>query len=268
MSSKLLLPLALAAFALPAAAWDDDCGAVADRQAAVDAAGAERIEIVAAAGDLDVRGVSGTRVDATGHACARDDEDLARVQLRALREGAVVRVVADIPRDVDDAWLDLRVDLPEGVPVRITDSSGDVRVRHVNALDLRDSSGDIEIEDVPGDVSVEDSSGDVEIGNAPGNITLEDSSGEIHLSRIGDAHVVSDSSGDIRISEASAVRIDVDSSGEIVCRDVTGNVSIGEDSSGSIDVNGVGGDFTVDSDGSGEIDYTNVAGKVSVPRRK
>jgi hypothetical protein len=268
MSSKLLLSAALVAVALPAAAREDDCAAVADRQAEVDAAGAERIEIVAAAGDLDVSGVSGTRVATTGRACARDEDDLERVQLRAVREGAVVRVVADIPRDIDDAWLDLRIALPQGIPVRIMDSSGDVQVRHVGALDLRDSSGDVEIEDVPGSVRVEDSSGDVDVKDAPGSITLEDSSGELYLERVGDVHVVSDSSGDIRIVQASAVRIDVDSSGEIVCRDVTGDVSIGDDSSGSIVVNGVGGDFTVESDGSGVIDDRNVAGRVSIPGRK
>ena len=270
MSYKLLLPALLAVVALPASAWDDGygCHASADRQAAADAAGVERIEVLTGAGDLNVTGRSGTRVEATGRACARDEDELARVQLRADREGAVLRVIVEIPRDVDNAWLDLRVDLPEGVPVRITDSSGDVRVRHVTALDLRDSSGDIEIEDVPGDVSVDDSSGDVDIEDAPGSLTLEDSSGELYLTRVGDTHVVSDSSGDIRVQNAAAVRIDVDSSGEIVCRDVAGGVSVGEDSSGSIDVSNVGGDFTVSSDGSGEIDYEGVAGRVSVPSRK
>ena len=268
MSSRLLFSAALAAIALPAAAWDGGCDAFGDRQAQADAAGAERIEILAGAGDLQLTGRSGTQVDATGRACARDDEELARVQLHAERDGAVVRVVADIPREIDYAYLDLRIDVPEGVPVRITDSSGDLRVRHVAALDLRDSSGDIEIEDVPGDVSVEDSSGDVDIDGAMGSLTLEDSSGELYLTAVGDTHVVSDSSGDIRISRAGAVRIDVDSSGEIVCRDVTGSVSVGEDSSGSIEVSNVGGDFTVNSDGSGDIEYADVAGRVSVPRRK
>jgi hypothetical protein len=268
MPSKLLFSAALAAIALPAAAWEGGCDAIADRQAEVDAAGAERVEVLAGAGDLQVTGRSGTQVHATGRACASDEDELARVQVRAERDGAVVRVVADIPRDTEDAYLDLRIDVPEGVPVRITDSSGDLRVRHVAALDLRDSSGDVEIEDVPGEVKVEDSSGDVDIDDAIGSVTLEDSSGELYLTSVGDTHVVSDSSGDIRISRAGAVRIDVDSSGEIVCRDVTGNVSVGEDSSGSIQVSNVGGDFTVNSDGSGDIEYADVAGSVSVPRRK
>ena len=251
MSSKILLPAALVVVALPAAAWGNECSARADRRADIDTAGADRVEIVAGAGDLEVYGISDTKtVHATGRACADSEDVLARINLSAERDGSTLRIVAEIPPDTDDAYLDFRVELPAGLQVKITDSSGDISVKKVAALDLRDSSGDIDINDVPG------------------KLTLEDSSGDLYVADAGDVDVVSDSSGDIRISHAQSVRIEVDSSGEINVRDVKGSVIIGDDSSGSIDVSDVAGDFSVAHDGSGDIDYSNIRGKVSIPDNK
>jgi hypothetical protein len=249
MSSKILLPAALVVVALPAAAWDNGCSARADRRADIDAAGADRVEIVAGAGDLEVYGVSDTKtVHATGRACADSEDVLARINLSAERDGSTLRIVAEIPPGTDEAYLDFRVDLPAAAGEE--DSSGDISVKKVAALDLRDSSGDVDINDVPG------------------KLTLEDSSGDLYVADAGDVDVVSDSSGDIRISHVQSVRIEVDSSGEINVRDVKGNVIIGDVSSGSIDVSDVAGDFSVAHDGSGDIDYSNVSGKVSIPDNK
>jgi hypothetical protein len=252
MLLKQLLPAALAVIALPAGAWDEGCHVRADRNVEIDASGVERVEIVAAAGDLEVRGrPDATRVVASGKACASDEDELSQIQLRTERDGSIVRLIAEIPTGVDDgAYLDFRVELPEHAIVDIKDSSGDVTLRQVSGVGVRDSSGDVRIDQVPGPV------------------TLEDSSGDLFVSDVGDVHVVSDSSGDIEVSNAQSVRIDADSSGEIVVRDIKGNVSVGVDSSGSIQVSDVGGDFTVDQDGSGDIDYSNVAGSVRIPPNK
>jgi Toastrack DUF4097 len=250
MSLKALLPVLLAVATMPAFAWDD-CRARAQRHAEMDAAGIDRVEIIAGAGDLEVIGhTDASAVSARGKACARDEDELAQLELRIERDGSTLRVSSGIPRDLDHARLDFTVELPAALPVRITDSSGDVDVGQVAALDLRDSSGDVQIADVAGD------------------LRLEDSSGDLRVARVGDVHVVSDSSGDIRIEHAHSVRIDADSSGRIYVRDVSGDVSIGDDASGDIVVRGVGGNFTVDNDGSGEIDYSEIAGQVRKPRGK
>jgi DUF4097 and DUF4098 domain-containing protein YvlB len=235
-----------ALLALPVQA-SERCDEQADRDAEIDAAGVERVEIVALAGDLEVRGGSGGTIRAHGRACARDAEALDRVRLESERRGTTARIVVEIPRDIDEASLELRVDLPQNLPVQIVDTSGDAWISGVAALELRDSSGDADVQKVAGAVTVEDSSGDVE------------------LTDVGDVHVASDSSGDLRISRARSVRIDMDSSGEIVVRDVAGDVSIGDDSSGGIYVSDVGGAFSVENDGTGEIDYDRVTGEVRVP---
>jgi DUF4097 and DUF4098 domain-containing protein YvlB len=243
----MLAALALTALADPALAWED-CGDTARREAETDAAGVEIVEIVAGAGELEVAGVSGGKaVRARGDACAYDEEDLAGIDLRVERSGTTVRVAAQIPHDVDGASLDFSVEVPDGVQVKLTDSSGDLRVEHVAALDVRDSSGDINVEDVKGAVVV------------------EDSSGEIELHSVGDVHVVSDSSGGIDVRQARSVRVDTDSSGDIEASDVAGDFSVGDDSSGSITARVVGGDFTVENDSTGGIDYSGVAGRVHVP---
>jgi DUF4097 and DUF4098 domain-containing protein YvlB len=64
-------------------------------------------------------------------------------------------------------------------------------------LDIRDSSGDIVVEDTAA-VSIKDSSGDIEVGRVSGPVVLQDSSGDIELRDIaGDVSVVQDSSCDI-----------------------------------------------------------------------
>ena len=248
MLRTILTAATLAVLGGPAIAWED-CRASAERHAEVDAAGVDRVEIVASAGELEVVGAAAAKaVRARGEACAEDDEYLPNVDLRVERTGTTVRVVATIPRDID-ASLDFDVEVPEGVRVELVDTSGELRVEHVAALELRDSSGDIHVDDVDGPVAV------------------EDSSGEIDLSSVGDLHIVSDSSGDIRIRRARSVRIDVDSSGDIFARDVAGDVSIGSDSSGSIEARAIGGDFSVENDGSGGIEYSEVAGRVQLPTK-
>lgn len=248
MSWRLVVPGILMTAALPATAWDG-CSEQADRRAEADAAGVDRIEVRAGAGDLEIVGRPGvTRVNAEGRACASDADDLAAVDVRAERVGSTLRVETYLPRDADGVWLDLRVEVPDGVDIEVADSSGDMHVRGVAAVRIRDSSGDIEVEDVAGAVVARDSSGDIDIRHT------------------GDVHVESDSSGEMWITDAASVRIDVDSSGDITVNDIRGDVSVGSDTSGSIRARGVGGDFTVDRDASGEIEHEAVAGVVRIPR--
>lgn len=101
------LVVLVAALALGAPVAAADCLHVAERRAALDAAGATRAEIVARAGGLRVTGRAGaTRLEVDGRACARTAEGLAAIQLRAVRVGAVLRVEAQVPEDAPGASLE------------------------------------------------------------------------------------------------------------------------------------------------------------------
>jgi hypothetical protein len=278
--SMRALSLATAAFAilgfaagLPAQASEWQCKFKADRAGGIDVAGARRVVLRTGAGDLEVRGRSGgTRIQASGVACASTQELLDATNISVRREGDTAYVETAIPteklRDRDNAYayLDIEVELPSNLPVDARDSSGDASLEDLAALTMQDSSGELDIERVKGAVVVNDSSGELRVEDA-GSVELEDSSGDVLVARVtGSVEVVSDSSGELTIRDVGGpVNVRRDSSGDIRATDVRGTFKVGVDSSGSIYARNVAGDFIVESDGSGDIEHDNVKGRVSLP---
>jgi hypothetical protein len=250
----LRLAALLALLALPVAtlAFDLDCRHSAERKASIDTAGAARIEIMARAGDLNVKPGSGTMLAASGRACASSQAYLEQTQVHVRRQGEVVQVHVQVPDEMKGigllyASLDLTVTVPGELPVEITDSSGDMTLESVRVAKVLDSSGDISARGLTGDVEIEDSSGDIRIDDTAGAVR------------------VSDSSGDIVIRGASRVHIPQDSSGDIDVERVTADVRIDRDSSGDIRIAEVGGNVEVLADGSGQVRVTSVKGTVRLP---
>lgn len=248
-SHLALAPLILCT--TPAVAWDLNCKFSAERRAGIDTAGAERVEIVARGGDLDVRPATGARLLASGKACASREEYLAETQVHARRNGNVVQVFVQVPGDMKGigtfhATLDLDVRVPAGLPVEVTDTSGDATIERVLVTRITDSSGDLVLRDLPADVEINDSSGDIRVENAAGLLKITDSSGDIVVRGARDVLIPSDSSGDIEIEQVSgSVRIENDSSGDIQVAKVGRNVDVLADSSGVVQISGVTGTVKV-----------------------
>jgi hypothetical protein len=248
----LIAAIALLSVSLPAVAGDTDCKFGAERRGSIDTAGATRVEIFARAGDLTVKPATGATLSAGGRACASSQAFLDETQLHVRRDGDVVRVQVQVPEKMQGigvfyASLDLSVQVPAGLAVDVTDSSGDMTLEDVRVARIQDSSGDILLHRTSGDVDVEDSSGDVR---------AEDVAGAVR---------VTDSSGDIVIRGAQSVHIPLDSSGDISIDRVAGDVTIDRDSSGDVTVSNVGGNFELKADGSGQVRVTGVKGEVRVP---
>ena len=217
----------------------------------------ELLAITAVAGDLEIRGVAGSNEAVIyGKVCVSKEAWLEDARIHTV-EGKQAEIIADLPNQ-GSGWslfgnsyanMDLVIEVPRDLALEIRDSSGDIEINDVGALRLYDSSGDIEIDNSSGPVTIKDSSGDIEVDRVEGDFTIEsDSSGDIYASNInGIALVKKDSSGDIRLTHVTSDAIvEVDSSGEIVVQEV-------------------GGDFRVLKDGSGGIRSENVSGEVQVP---
>lgn len=258
---------------------DDDynCRFTAQRSAQVDTGGAKHVEISARAGSLVIEGVKGaTRAEASGRACASDEKFLDDVRIETRREGDVAYVDVMMPETEKVmlsglrnlyATLDLRVTLPDDVAVVAIDSSGEARVRNLASLNMTDSSGELRIEDIRGDVTVRDSSGELWIRRVGGNLRLSDSSGDVEIDGVErNVQIDVDSSGGIEIKRVKGgVRIEQDSSGDIRISDVGGKVRIDTDSSGGVDVRRVGGGFSLGSKSSGDVQVAEVQGEVDIP---
>ncbi len=271
---KKLLPVLVMGLGTASVATAD-CKHSAERSASVDTTGVTRIVMGTGAGDLKVRGEPGrSKLDAKGQACASTAEFLGKIQLETRREGSTLYLKTLMPEWKDGfigiryATLDLVVALPDSIPVDIEDSSGDLGLSKVKSAVVADSSGEIEIEDIAGDLEVSDSSGDIEIERVAGNLQVTDSSGDIEIEHVqGDVVIPVDSSGDIRIQQVGSVHIRNDTSGEIYVRNVNRDVRIDVDSSGDIRVEEVGGNLTVGRDSSGSVHHSKVIGTVTLAER-
>lgn len=270
--TRVLLTL-LSAFifivALPHRASAQRCEHEAQRTAGAATDGVQRVRIIARAGDLEVTGrVGANQVAARGRACVSEAEDLDELVLRVHRDGSTLVLEATDPdRDVRFgnyyAYIDLVVDLPQGMPVTIEDGSGNMTVAGVGAARINDGSGNMNVSDVRGGIEINDGSGEIELSGVAGSVDIEDGSGNIDIANARGDVEVDDGSGNLTARQVTgSVRID-DGSGEIRLADVTRNVFV-DDGSGSIRVERVGGDFTVDEAGSGDVSYDDVTGRVSV----
>ncbi len=235
----------------PALAWSG-CRHEAPRALTENLEGIRAVEIWALAGSLEVRGSSRADLSAEGRACTSDEARLPEVRLTSRRLDDVLQIRVEMPEgDYGYAVLDMEVELPDSLPVRVSDSSGDLEIRGVASLELTDSSGDVEISDVPGEVTV-----------------LRDSSGDMEIRRVGPVTIEVDSSGNVDVESAASVAVRTDTSGDLRFRDIRGDVAVGSDSSGDIVARGVGGRFTVEADTSGEIRTRDVVGEVRLPVNK
>ncbi|MFK7886501.1 MAG: hypothetical protein AB8G16_06495 [Gammaproteobacteria bacterium] len=242
-----------------AADWGwDGCQEQRDLALEFDLNGVTDIAVEAVSGDLDIEGVnSPSRIVAKGRACARERyaDRIDDMQIVSERDGSTLRIIAQVPRTrIKDSLigsLDMTLEVPDHLPITVFDSSGDTNVTGSGPLSITDSSGDLTLQNINGDINVKvDSSGDIEIRDA-GNVVID-----------------IDSSGDIEIRDALSVRIGKDSSGDIETYRIAGDVYVGADSSGDIDAREVGGSLIVERDGSGDIDYRSVAGSVDIPKNK
>lgn len=234
----------------------DNCKYEKTIEKTLDLNDSDSLSITAAAGDLVVVGVAGASEAAIhGRVCASKEAWLEQTDIYTA-SGKRAEIVADMA-NTGDNWsfgntyllLDMRIEVPEDLPLGVVDSSGEMRLKNIADVDIKDSSGDIEVEAARGRVSVNDSSGDIDITGAEGDVTIE-----------------SDSSGDIvAVDVNGSVRVVSDSSGDIDASRVSNDFIVERDSSGDISASDIGGDFRVLKDGSGGIRSSGVKGELEIP---
>ncbi|MEM9172980.1 MAG: DUF2807 domain-containing protein [Pseudomonadota bacterium] len=236
MTKKTTIFTLLAACLIAPANADDNCRESMDIAEELALDGISEIAVAAGAGKLVVTGQPTlTTAQLEGMACASDEDDLKEISLETQREGSTLVIRTIIPKSMTRmlgnsyARLDLEVQVPNHLPVRIDDGSGSLVVNGVASVEIEDGSGSIQVADVAGAVKISD-----------------------------------DGSGSITIVNAGSVYIGEDGSGSIKAAQITNDVYVGRDGSGSITAKDVGGSFTVVSDGSGSISHSNVAGQVQI----
>jgi hypothetical protein len=234
----------------------DSCKYEKDIDLELDLSDSDKLAIAAGAGSLEINGKSGaSKAVISGRACVSNEEWLEKSMVKT-RGGAKAEITVELPQDNGSwfswgnnyAYIDLEVEVPASMALEVSDSSGSMWLKNVGAVDIKDSSGGIELTGAGGAVTISDTSGDIEIDDVDGDVTLNDSSGGIYGTDI-----------------EGSVLVERDSSGNIRFEDVSGDVIVERDSSGNIKVSNVGGNFRVLKDGSGSITSNNVEGEVETP---
>ena len=221
------------------------------------AAGLQEFSVRCGPGDLTLKGTKGTGsilVSADIESDGTDKEEfqlladkLIQLDLRRESHQALLSArVAPPPLTDIDARINLRIQLPAEINVRIIDGSGSLEIANlIGNLWIDDESGAIKVENITGRVRVEDGSGDIEIQEVQGRLDIIDGSGQIVIQQV---------SGDVSIK---------DGSGGIEINDIGGSVTI-SDGSGSVDIYRVSKNVFIREMGSGEIDIDGVKGKVTI----
>lgn len=229
-----------------------DCSSSEKRNVAAPAAGITRIVIIGRAGTLHIGGRRGApEVIASGTACASSRDRLNETKLVMSRSGSELRIEAVMPENemFGSSKLDFDVVVPDTIPLRVEDGSGEMTIENVGTSDVTDGSGDLTIRNVGGDLSVHDGSGEMTIENVTGNVRIMDGSGGIEVRGAGSVEIADDGSGSVDI------------------RNVKRDVNIGNKGSGSVEVTDVGGNFRVGNKGGGSVTWARVSGRVDVPER-
>ncbi len=140
--AMVLTGLLLYQFSTEAAA--DWCKFEKDINVTLDLASSETLAIKAAAGDLDVVGVSDSnQAVVTGKVCVSKEAWLEESSI-STSSGKHAEIAVDLP-NTDGGWtnwgnnyasLDLRVEVPEDLSLEIKDSSGDVFLKNIASAEL------------------------------------------------------------------------------------------------------------------------------------
>ena len=158
---------------------------------------------------------------------------------------------------------DSRIDItiPEGVALDIDNSSGDINVANLRATEstIEASSGDITLKSIICNLEVETSSGDIEISNLIGDSEIESTSGDQDFRNVKGSIESTASSGDITFIDFDGDLEIEATSGDVELKTGKGTLSV-RTSSGEID----GDEITLTGDadfdatsGNIEVDFTN-----------
>lgn len=217
--------------------------------------GIDMLVVSCGAGLLDLRGVVG--LDKINITAEIEIENLKKEDLESFIENNVrfnlekqnnrailTSEILSGSINAVNARINLKIEIPMGLDVKITDGSGPIRVQNLlGNLIIDDDTGKIQVENVVGEVTVYDGSGKIHLEDIRGKVMVRDGSGPIEMDFIiGDVYVT-------------------DGSGDLTILHIEGNVTV-SDNSGDMDISDVSGTVFISEAGSGELNIERIKGKV------
>lgn len=133
-------------------------------------------------------------------------------------------------------YADLRLEVPAGVSVAVTNHVGRVRARGVGAgVEVKTASADVAADDVAGALEVKTGSGDIRVDGTSG-LDVSTGSGDVVAARVKGDVGISTGSGDVKLERAAGRKVTVRTgSGDVDLDDVAGSLEL---RTGSGDISG------------------------------
>ncbi|NRR19527.1 DUF4097 family beta strand repeat-containing protein [Brevibacillus sp. MS2.2] len=217
------------------------------RQLELPAESIEALNIATDSGDLIVKGdekATAIHVEADIKTKNVKPEEII---ITLEKDGNTATLRSEVNTDIGLNYVDmtLTVIVPAQMPIALTDGSGDIDMTNLTGkLTIEDDSGDIQLTNTNGEVEIRDQSGDIKIKDASALKLIEDDSGDIVMENTGGNVAIHDQSGDMYIRKHKGDITISDQSGNIVIDTVEGNVLIENDGSGDRFVQNVTGSYT------------------------
>ncbi|MGG4448262.1 DUF4097 family beta strand repeat-containing protein [Brevibacillus porteri] len=217
------------------------------RQIELPAESIETLKILTDSGDLIVKGDEKATVIHVEADIKSKNVKPEEIILTLEKDGNTATLRSEINTDIGVNYVDmtLTVIVPAQLPIALTDGSGDIDMTNLTGkLTIEDDSGDIQLTNTNGEVEIRDQSGDITIKDASALKLIEDDSGDIFMENTGGNVEIHDQSGDMVIrNHKGDIKIS-DESGDMVIDTVEGNVRIENDGSGERTVLNIKGSFT------------------------
>jgi hypothetical protein len=133
--------------------------------------------------------------------------------------------------------LHVEVRCPHGSALATRSKSTDVTARGtLRSAEVATASGDVDLDEVSGDVNAKSASGDVSVRRVGGSLAANSASGDVVVGSVGGRLKANSVSGDVRVELAS---------GDVEANSVSGDVALREVVQGSVYANAVSGDVEV-----------------------
>ncbi|MGD9021733.1 MAG: toast rack family protein, partial [Lysobacterales bacterium] len=155
---------ALLALYFSSEAIADSCKYEKDIDLELDLSSSDALAVSAGAGSLEITGDPGaSKAVIHGRACASREEWLEASSIRT-KGGSRAEIAVELPQS-NGSWfswgnnyahIDLVLEVPASLKLEVSDSSGSMWLENVGAVDIRDSSGGIEINGAGGAVTIDD----------------------------------------------------------------------------------------------------------------
>lgn len=217
------------------------------RQLELPAESIEALNIVTDSGNLIVKGDEKATVIHVDADIKSKNVKPEEIIITLEKDGNTATLRSEMNTGISFNYVDmtLTVTVPAQLPINLTDGSGDIDMTNLTGkLTIEDDSGDIRLTNTGGEVEIHDQSGDIKIKDASALKLIEDDSGDITMENTGGNVAVRDQSGDMDIRKHKGDMTISDQSGDIVIDTVEGNVLIENDGSGERSVQNITGSYT------------------------